>query len=140
MIPGCLLRAPPKSDTLALRAYRNAFADRLDSSRAYLNRALASSDSTQRLNALVIMLGAGSKIAQAGAYDRAYPWLDQLLQAVAPRTPADTVGPRQQIRSLYRNHRRQNGHAAGPRLRARPAEGHVRRDAIISMKSRTSTI
>jgi len=90
--------APPKSDTVALRAYRNAFADRLDSSRAYLNRALASSDSTQRLNAMVIMLGAGSKIAQAGAYDRAYPWLDQLLQAVAPRTPADTVGPRQQIR------------------------------------------
>jgi len=90
--------APPKSDTLALRAYRNAFADRLDSSRVYLNRALASSDSTQRLNAMVILLGAGSKIAQAGAYDRAYPWLDQLLQAVAPRTPADTVGPRQQIR------------------------------------------
>src|ERR1700726_885099 len=45
---------------------------------------------------------------------------------------SDEVGPRQQIRSLYRNHRRQNGHAAGPRLRARPAEGHVRRDAIIS--------
>jgi len=44
------------------------------------------------------MLGAGSKIAQAGAYDRAYPWLDQLLQVLTPRTPADTVGPRQQIR------------------------------------------
>ena len=90
--------APPKADTAALRGYRNAFADRVDSSRTYLNRALASPDSTQRLNALVIMLGAGSKIAQAGAYDRAYGWLDQLLQAAAPRTPADTVGPRQQIR------------------------------------------
>jgi tetratricopeptide (TPR) repeat protein len=90
--------APPKSDTLALRAYRNAFADRIDSSRTYLNRALASPDSTLRLNAMVIMLGAGSKIAQAGAYDRAYPWLDQLLQAVASRTPEDTLGPRQQIR------------------------------------------
>src|SRR5438132_10951017 len=44
------------------------------------------------------MLTAGSKLAQAGAYDRAYPWLDQLLQLVAQRTPADTVGPRQQIR------------------------------------------
>jgi len=32
------------------------------------------------------MLTAGSKLAQAGAYDRAYPWLDQLLQLVAPRT------------------------------------------------------
>src|SRR5438874_1491463 len=50
-------RAPPKSDTVALRAYRNAFADRLDSARVYLNRALGSADSTQRLNALVIMLG-----------------------------------------------------------------------------------
>jgi len=90
--------APPKSDTVALRAYRNAFADRLDSARVYLNRALGSADSTQRLNAMVIMLGAGSKVAQAGAYDRAYPWLDQLLQATTPRSPADTVGPRQQIR------------------------------------------
>ena len=90
--------APPKSDTLALRAYRNAFADRIDSSRTYLNRALASPDSTLRLNAMVIMLGAGSKIAQAGAYDRAYPWPDQLLQAVASRTPEDRLGPRQQIR------------------------------------------
>src|SRR5438876_1208598 len=44
------------------------------------------------------MLQAGSKIAQVGAYDRAYPWLDQLLQVVAPRTPADTVGPRKQVR------------------------------------------
>ena len=87
-----------KSDTAALRAYRSAFADRLDSARVYLNRALGSADSTQRLNAMVIMLGAGSKIAQAGAYDRAYPWLDQLLQVLTPRTPADTVGPRQQIR------------------------------------------
>jgi tetratricopeptide (TPR) repeat protein len=91
-------KAPPKADTVALRAYRNAFADRLDSTRTYLNRALSSADSTQRFNALLIMLGAGSKIAQAGAYDRAYVWLDQLLQADAPRTPADTVGPRQQIR------------------------------------------
>ncbi len=91
-------KAPPKADTVALRAYRNAFADRLDSSRTYLSRALSSPDSTQRFNALLIMLGAGSKIAQAGAYDRAYAWLDQLLQANPQRTPADTVGPRQQIR------------------------------------------
>jgi tetratricopeptide (TPR) repeat protein len=90
--------APPKTDTLALHAYRNAFADRLDSAKVYLNRALASGDSTVRLNASVLLLTAGSKIAQAQAYDRAYPWLEQLLQVVAPRTPGDTVGPRQQIR------------------------------------------
>ncbi len=87
-----------KSDTAALHALRNAFADRIDSAKAYLAPALSSADSTDRLSASVFMLTAGSKLAQAGAYDRAYPWLDQLLQLVALRTPADTVGPRQQIR------------------------------------------
>ncbi len=87
-----------KADTAALRALRNAFADRIDSARVYLTLALGSSDSTDRVSAAVFMLTAGSKIAQAGAYDRAYPWLDQLLQVVAPRIPADTIGPRQQIR------------------------------------------
>jgi len=87
-----------KSDTAALHAFRNAFADRIDSAKAYLAPALTSPDSSDRLSASVFMLTAGSKLAQAGAYDRAYPWLDQLLQLVASRTPADTVGPRQQIR------------------------------------------
>ena len=87
-----------KSDTAALHALRNAFADRIDSAKAYLAPALSSPDSTDRLSASVFMLTAGSKLAQAGAYDRAYPWLDQLLQLVALRTPADTAGPRQQIR------------------------------------------
>jgi tetratricopeptide (TPR) repeat protein len=87
-----------KSDTAALHALRNAFADRIDSAKAYLAPALSSPDSTDRLSASVFMLTAGSKVAQAGAYDRAYPWLDQLLQLVVLRTPADTVGPRQQIR------------------------------------------
>lgn len=87
-----------KADTTALRAFRNAFADRIDSAKAYLAPALSSPDSTERLSAAVFSLTAGSKLAQAAAYDRAYPWLDQLLQLVAQRTPADTVGPRQQIR------------------------------------------
>jgi tetratricopeptide (TPR) repeat protein len=87
-----------KGDTIALRAYRNAFADKLDTARAYVTKALASPDSNLRISAAVIMLTGGSKIAQAQAYDRAYPWLEQTLQLVAPRTPADTVGPRQQIR------------------------------------------
>jgi tetratricopeptide (TPR) repeat protein len=90
--------APAKSDTVALRAYRYAFADRLDTARTYVTRALASPDSNLRTSAAVIMLTGGSKIAQAAAYDRAYGWLDQTLQLVAPRSPADTVGPRQQIR------------------------------------------
>lgn len=87
-----------KADTAALRPLRNALADQLDSAKVYLNRALASSDSTVRLNASVLLLNAGSKLAQAGAYSRAVPWLEQLLTVVAQRTPADTVGPRQQIR------------------------------------------
>ena len=90
--------APPKADTAALRAYRNAFADKLDSARAYINKAAASPDSNLRITAAVILLNGGSKIAQTQAYDRAMPWLEQDLQLVAPRTPADTVGPRQQIR------------------------------------------
>ena len=87
-----------KGDTVALRQFRSAFADRVDSAKAFLDRALAANDSTQRLNAMVIMLTGGSKMAQAGAYDHAYPWLDQLLTVLTPKTPADTVGPRQQIR------------------------------------------
>jgi len=87
-----------KSDTVALRQFRSAYGGRIDSAKVYLDRALASSDSSLRLSATVIMLTGASKLAQAGAYDPAYAWLDQLLQLLAPRTPADTVGPRQQIR------------------------------------------
>lgn len=87
-----------KGDTAALRQLRATFADRLDSAKVYLNRALASSDSSKQLNASVLLLSGGSKLAQAGAYDRAVPWLEQLLTVVAPRTAADTLGPRQQIR------------------------------------------
>ena len=37
---------------------------------------------------------------------------------------------RQQNRGVYRDHWRQNGHAAGSCLRAQPAQGNVRRHAI----------
>jgi len=87
-----------KGDTAQLHAFQRSFAARLDSARVYLQRAAAAPDSTQRLSAAVILLTGGSKLAQAAAYDRAYDWLDQSLQLVAPRTPADTTGPRQQVR------------------------------------------
>ena len=87
-----------KADTAQLRAFRAAFADRLDTAHAYLNRALASPDSSQQLPAAVILLTGGSKLAQAGAYERAYTWLDETLRLVVPRSPADTTGPRQQVR------------------------------------------
>ena len=88
----------PKTDTAALNRRRAAFAQKVDSAKPYLKPGLSSSDSTQRLAASVIMLTAGSKLAQAGAYNQAYPWLDTLLTVVAPKNAADTAGPRQQIR------------------------------------------
>jgi len=92
-------KSVPKSDTATLNRMRAAFAQKLDSAKPYLRPGLASSDSTQRLAASVIMLTAGSKLAQqAQAYDRAYPWLDTLLQVVAPKNAADTLGPKQQVR------------------------------------------
>ena len=85
-------------DTAALNRRRAAFAQKVDSAKPYLAPGLNSSDSTQRLAASVIMLTAGSKLAQAGAYNYAYPWLDTLLTIIAPKNAADTAGPRQQIR------------------------------------------
>ncbi|PYP13774.1 MAG: hypothetical protein DMD54_15835 [Gemmatimonadetes bacterium] len=85
-------------DTAALNRRRAAFAQKVDSAKPYLAPGLNSSDSTQRLAASVIMLTAGSKLAQAGAYNQAYPWLDTLLTIIAPKNAADTAGPRQQIR------------------------------------------
>jgi len=85
-------------DTSCVHGMQTAFANRVDSARPYLHPGVVSSDSGQRITAAVIMLSAGSKLAQATAYDRAYPWVDSLLILVAPRVPADTIGPRQQIR------------------------------------------
>jgi tetratricopeptide (TPR) repeat protein len=87
-----------KGDTAQLRAFRTAFANRLDTAHTYLSRSLTSSDSSQQLSAAVILLSGGSKLAQAAAYDRAYTWLDEALRIVAPRSAADTVGPRHQVR------------------------------------------
>jgi len=85
-------------DSAALRPLQQAFGEKVDSARPYLHPGLVSSDSAQRLTAAVIMLTGASKIAQAAAYDHAYIWLDTLLQAVAPKSASDTVGPRFQVR------------------------------------------
>ncbi|MGH7521983.1 MAG: tetratricopeptide repeat protein [Gemmatimonadales bacterium] len=87
-----------KTDTAAMRMRRNAFAPKVDSAKPYLRPGISSPDSMQRLAASVIMLTGGSRLAQAGAYDAAYPWLDTLLQVVAPKSAADTLGPKQQVR------------------------------------------
>ena len=85
-------------DSVELRRRRADFADRIEVARPFLAAGVASADTAIRLNTAVLMLTAGSKLAQAQAYDRAYPWLDSLLTMVEPRTPADTAGPRHQIR------------------------------------------
>ncbi|HLZ45200.1 MAG TPA: hypothetical protein VKQ05_05935 [Gemmatimonadales bacterium] len=90
----------PHIDSTAIGARRAAFVAKVDSAKPYLKPGLASADSTQRLAADVIMLTAGSKIAQAGAYMDAYQWLDSLLSVIGytSRTGADTVGPKHQVR------------------------------------------
>ena len=85
-------------DSIALRMLQQSFAARVDSARPFLRPGLASADSMQRLAASVIMLTGGSKLAQAAAYDQAYVWLDTLVHIVAPKSAADTLGPRFQVR------------------------------------------
>jgi len=87
-----------RKDTVALRVLQQTFAEKVDSARPFLHPGLVSADTGQKLTAAVLMLTGGSKIAQANAYDRSYIWLDTLLQVVAPRSPADTTGPRFQVR------------------------------------------
>lgn len=85
-------------DSVGLRNLQTAFAVKMDSARSFLRPGMASPDSMQRLAGAVMMLTAGSKLAQANAHDAAYVWLDSLLHVVAPRAPADTTGPRFQVR------------------------------------------
>jgi tetratricopeptide (TPR) repeat protein len=85
-------------DTATLGQLQRAFAAHVDSARPYLSAGYASPDSALRLTTAVVGLSGGSKLAQAGAYETSYNWLDQLLTQLAPRSPGDTTGARQQIR------------------------------------------
>jgi tetratricopeptide (TPR) repeat protein len=87
-----------RNDTTCLRQLRTPFVATVDPARQYLPAGYASPDTSLRLAALVTGLSGGSKLAQAGAYDAAYVWLDQLLGQLTPTSPADTVGPRHAIR------------------------------------------
>lgn len=87
-----------RNDTTCLRQLREPFIAKIDPARQYLAAGYAAADSGLRLATAVVGLSGGSKLAQAGAYDPAYTWLDQLLTALAPRSAADTVGPRFAIR------------------------------------------
>jgi len=86
------------NDTTCLKKLRAPFVAKVDPARQYLAAGYAAPDSGLRLAAYVVGLSGGSKLAQAGVYDVAYGWLDQLLMQLAPRSPADTTGPRHAIR------------------------------------------
>ncbi len=88
-----------RGDTVRLAALRTAYAARIADAKVYTDRAVTAPDTTYRLSATVIMLTAGSKLAQAGAYTHAYTWLDETLRLVEPRSPADTSLGRRQIRT-----------------------------------------
>jgi tetratricopeptide (TPR) repeat protein len=87
-----------RNDTTCLRQLRTPFIAKIDPARQYLAPGYASPDSGLRLAAAVVGLSGGSKLAQAGAYDPAYTWLDQLLTVLNTRSAADTAGPRHAIR------------------------------------------
>jgi len=87
-----------KSDTVRLRAFRTAFADRLDPALVYLDRGARSTDTSAQINAAAILRSGGEKLVRAGVPDRAVPWLDRSITLTAPRTPGDTIGVRQAIR------------------------------------------
>jgi tetratricopeptide (TPR) repeat protein len=87
-----------RNDTTCLRQMRTPFTATIEAARPHLALGYASPDSALRLTTAVVGLSGGSKLAQAGAYEAAYPWLDQLLTQLAPRSAADTAGARHQIR------------------------------------------
>jgi len=87
-----------KGDTSCLGRLRRPFTDKVDVAWPYLTPGLAASDSMVRLAATLITYSGGSKLAQAGSYERGYAWLDQAMTQLAPRNPGDTTGPRQALR------------------------------------------
>src|SRR5207247_9251550 len=91
-----------KSDTVALKRLRSAFADRLDSARVYLERAATSPHTATQVNAAALIGSAGEKLIRARASDLAVRWLQRTLALVAPRSPADTPGPRQGLGAAHK--------------------------------------
>jgi tetratricopeptide (TPR) repeat protein len=80
-------------DTMELKRRRTALAQQVEPSRPFIARGLTSADTAVRLNSVALMFQAGAKLAQAGAYEQAYPWLDTLLQTLDRRVvPANNPG------------------------------------------------
>jgi hypothetical protein len=89
--------AGARGDSLVLAQRRAALGAELARARPFLAPGLASPDTALQLNTAVLVLTAGSRLAQSQAYEQAYPWLDTLLMLVEPGARADTAGPRHQI-------------------------------------------
>ena len=87
-----------KGDTSCLGRLRKPFTDKVDAAWSYVTPGLAATDSMVRLAATLVAYSGGSKLAQAGSYERGYAWLDQAMIQLAPKSPADTTGPRQALR------------------------------------------
>ena len=87
-----------QKDTVCLRNLRDAFVPKIASARAYLDAGLASQDSTIWLAAAQVALSGGSKLAHAGAYDRAAAWLDELVTDLVHDSSGRLSFDTQQIR------------------------------------------
>jgi tetratricopeptide (TPR) repeat protein len=89
-------RRQEAKDTAGLRRMREPFAAKLDSARQYLTAGFASSDNSLRLFTVNVAYTGGSKLAQAGALDLAYQWLDPAYKEMA----TDTSASHQSLRSI----------------------------------------
>jgi tetratricopeptide (TPR) repeat protein len=85
-----------RKDNECLRRLREPFIAKINPARPLLGPGYAAADSGLKLTAYVVGLTGGSKLAQAGAYDDAYVWLDQLLGEMGPTAGP---GPKEQIRA-----------------------------------------
>jgi tetratricopeptide (TPR) repeat protein len=88
-----------KADSMVMVARRRALAQRLETVRPFVARGLSSRDTAYRVNSVALMFTAGAKLAQAAAYEPAYPWLDTLLQNVEEEAGIPNTPGIQQIRT-----------------------------------------
>jgi tetratricopeptide (TPR) repeat protein len=84
------------ADSAAVKRARLAFVDQVDAARPYLAPGFASADSSIRLFTTSIAYTAGSKLAQVGAMDKAYAWLEPAYQQLV----SDSATGHQSLRSI----------------------------------------
>src|SRR5947207_1621425 len=85
-----------RGDTTCRRIIGAEFASRLDPAWPYLAPGFGSRDSASRFAAAYIAYSGGSKLVQAGTFDRAFAWLEPPYTQLA----SDTIGPRGQLAAL----------------------------------------